>query len=442
MRTVLQFIAIFHAPLFAQTLPLAPDAEVVDLTPRDGYFNEPSIAIDPHNPLKLVAAWQVNSTAAFSVDGGHHWNVVGGVATEDFRKSGDVSVTFDSRDHAILCSIAFDQLGAAEYWAHGATRNGIFIRRSLDGGKTWETKSIAVTAHPTAPGIPFEDKPYIAADNTNGPHSGNLYIGWTQFTETNSVIMFSRSTDGGLAWSAPIPISTHAGLPRDDNGAVEGFTAAIGPGGAVYAAWADRDEIAFTFSKDGGKHFAHSRGVIPIAPPYFSVAGVSRANGFPVLGVDALSGAIYLTWADYRNGDIDVFCAVSRDHGRHWSSPVRVNNDTIHNGADQFFHWLSIDPVTGAANIVFYDRRGDARNRNTTVTLARSTDGGKTFQNFAWTETAFDTHEDFLGDYTGIAAYDGRVFGIWAEERATEDGPKSHHTVVRVGRADFHASAK
>ena len=54
-----------------------------------------------------------------------------------------------------------------------------------------------------------------------------------------------------------------------------------------------------------------------------------------------------VSWSDYRNGDVDVFCASSADGGRTWSKPVRVNNDPIHDGIDQFFQWMTVDPVTG-----------------------------------------------------------------------------------------------
>src|SRR5262249_42403431 len=155
-------------------LPKVPRSAVVDLTPHPGSHSEPGIAVNPKDPQRLVAAWQTEASAAYSEDGGMHWTQASGTKSERYKRSGDVSVTFDSRGHAILCFIAFDKLGTSEYWAHNATRNGIFIRRSLDGGKTWEPKSIAVTEHETAPGIPFEDKPYIVADNTSSQFAGNL----------------------------------------------------------------------------------------------------------------------------------------------------------------------------------------------------------------------------------------------------------------------------
>jgi hypothetical protein len=62
---------------------------------------------------------------------------------------------------------------------------------------------------------------------------------------------------------------------------------------------------------------------------------------------------------------------------------------------------------------VFYDRRnttGDA----TDVFVAKSTDGGATFENFKVSETPFTpTSGVFFGDYTNIAAWEGKIYPIW-----------------------------
>lgn len=449
---LLSLVPCLHAQQPAQQLPPVP-GRVVTLTPQAGYRNEPSIAVNAKNPSQVVAAYQVPATVAYSQDGGGSWKVATGTAPKDYRVSGDVSVIYDKHGAAILCYIAFDKLGTANYWAHGATRNGVFVRRSPDGGATWDAEAHAVIAQPTQPGIPFEDKPYIAADNTNSKHAGNLYVGWTEFRLDESVILFSRSTDGGLNWSTPITISTHHGLPRDDNGAVEGFTGAVAADGTLYVAWADGNAIAFTSSRDGGKTFAKSRSVIQTSPLYFDVAGLDRGNGFPQLDIDprhGRKGLLYATWSDYRDGDIGVYCATSDNGGKSWTKPLRVNSNPAHDGTDQFFQWLAVDPVTGAANLIFYDRRLDAKNKKTTVTLARSTDGGRTFTNYAWTADAFvPTRDDFLGDYIGVAALHNKVYGAWAEiappgTPKEEDAPGTERrplTVVKVGVADFGGSA-
>jgi hypothetical protein len=188
-----------------------------------------------------------------------------------------------------------------------------------------------------------------------------------------------------------------------------GFVGTVGADGTIYASWNDGSTITFTESHDGGLTFAPSRPAVEVAPPYFGgaggIPGVSRAMGFPQIAVDGREGkpggTLYLVWSDYHNGDIDVFSVSSTDHGRTWSKPVRVNTDAIHNGIDQFFQWLAVDPITGDVYVQFYDRRDDPGNRKTGFTLARSTDEGKTFMNYAWAESPFESQQPaFLGDYT------------------------------------------
>jgi hypothetical protein len=428
------------------SLPLPPGGRTIRINSQPGFFNEPSIAVNPNHPQQLAAAFQVNASAAYSQDGGQTWTIAEGTAPGDYRRSGDVSITYDNHDRAFLCYIAFDKLGTINYWAHGATRNGIFVRRSPDGGKTWESTASTVIAHNSDPGIPFEDKPYILADTTHSRFAGNLYVGWTEFSLEKSIILFSHSSDGGVTWSKPIEISSHEGLPRDDTGAVEGFTAAVGGDGTIYVAWADGSEIAFARSRDGGQTFSRSRSILPTAPSYFDVFNVSRGNGFPQIGIDPRLNRLFMLWADYRNGDIDVFSSTSNDQGKNWSPAVRVNSDPVHDGADQFMQWLAVDPLDGSANVIFYDRRGDPENRKATIVLARSTDGGRNFTNYAWDSTPFDPAEEFIGDYNGIAALGGKVYGAWArtpvpedkiEPPDTEQNKKKVRMFLEVGIADF-----
>lgn len=448
MRWIARVLVLVPGITGAQAaLPLAPASAVTTVTASAGYFTEPSIAVDAHNPAHVVAAYQDNAHAAWSADSGRTWTVASGTEPPNYRVSGDVSVTFDRKGHAILCYMAFDRLGTAGYWAHGATRGGIFVRRSLDGGRTWERDHVPILEHPSEPGVPWEDKPYIVADNTDGPYSGNLYVGWTHFTLERSDMFFSRSTDDGRTWSAPIVISSKPGLPRDDNGDVEGFSGTVAPDGTLYTVWSDRTGISLAVSHDGGKSFAPSHTVIETGPANFSIPGFTRGNGFPQVGLDPRvgpNGRLFVTWSDFSNGDFDVFSATSTDGGTTWSSPARVNTDAKHDGKDQFFQWLAVDPTDGAEYALFYDRRADSLNVHPAVTLARSTDGGQTFANYAWTQTPFDArHSSFVGDYSGIAAYGGRVYGIWTEEAHTPAAPPPAsgrprpNTIIRIGVADF-----
>jgi hypothetical protein len=440
--------------LHGQALPKAPGSEVFSLTPTPGFFTEPAIAIDPNNSQQVVAVFQDNVHASYSQDAGHTWHPAEGVAPPNYRVSGDVSTAFDTQGHAFVCYMAFDNLGTFNYWAHNASRSGLFVRRSLDGGKTWEAEHIPIIEHATEPGMPWEDKPYLVSDTTKSRYSGNLYVGWTRWTLADSEILLSRSTDDGKTWSKPIEIDAHPGLPRDDNGAAEGFSGAVAPDGTLYVVWSQDNDIVFTISRDGGKTFSRARPIVHTAPIMFAVQTLERANGFAQIAIDPRSRRLYLTWSDYRNGDLDVFCSTSTDGGKKWSAPVRVNSDPVHDGADQFFQWLAVDPTDGTANIIFYDRRQDPENRTQTVVLARSTDGGRSFQNYAWTTEPFEAGGVFFGDYTGLAASGGRVYGVWTEKPAAvpetgketekkfdEGKPKPRGTVVKVGIADFNPIA-
>ena len=430
---------LLSASASSQSLPKAPKTEVITVTPKPGFFTEPSIAVNPANPQQVVAAFQDNAHIAYSVDGGRHWQLAEGIEPPNYRVSGDVSVTFDNEGRAYICYIAFDKLGTFNYWGHNSSRNGIYVRRSLDGGATWEAHDIAATEQADQATVPWEDKPYIVADMGRGPHAGNLYIGWTRWTLTDSQILFVRSTDHGKTWSKPVEIDSVRGLPRDDNGAIEGFAGAVAPDGTLYAVWTDGNHVVFTTSHDGGATFSRTRNIIDTAPTMFTLQAVSRANGFAQIAIDPRGGAkggrLYLTWSDYRNGDVDVFCSTSADHGETWSPAVRVNDDPSHNGADQFFQWMAIDPADGAAYVVFYDRRGDPKNRQQIVALARSTDGGRTFQNYAWMDQPFDAQGVFMGDYNGISALNGRVYGVWTQK---PENKSSRDTLIQIGVADFN----
>jgi hypothetical protein len=429
-------ILFLAASFWGQPLPRAPKPHLSDITPKPGFFNEPAIAVNPRDPQQLVVAWQVNASIAYSNNGGQNWTVAEGTAAKDYRVSGDVSVAYDAAGHALLCYIAFDRLGTTNYWAHGATRNGIFVRRSLDGGKTWEPDASTVIAHDSTPDIPFEDKPWIVTD-VSGKHAGNIYLGWTQFTLAASDLLFARSTDGGKTWSKPIKLNAAPGLPRDDNGALEGFHGVVGPDGTLYVIWDARDGIMMAVSHDGGASFSKERRIIPVGPGYFGITGVARSNGFPQIGLDSRpnggsapdggAGAnLYVSWSDYSNGDVDVFVSSSSDHGFTWTAPVRANTDPIHNGADQFFQWMAVDPQNGTVNLIFYDRRPD--NQRAAVTLARSTD-------------SFQPEGDFLGDYTAITAFGNKVWAAWAHQTSEETkltGTRKTRTVLRVGSADFN----
>ena len=270
------------------------------------------------------------------------------------------------------------------------------------------------------------DPVVVVVDNAAGSkYKGTVYLAWTRFDvygsadpDSHSHIYFSRSTDGGKTFSMPFLISDASGDCRDSDNTVEGAVPAVGPKGEVYVVWAGPLGLVFKKSLDGGLTFGKDKVLGPMPGGWdFAVAGLDRANGMPVTGVDLSKGpnqgTLYVNWIDARNGDPDVFIASSRDGGETWSGPIRVNDDPLKNGKAQFFTWMSVDPIDGSVNTVFYDRRG-TEGVGTKITLARSVDGGRSFVNYQIDVPVFACDPRvFFGDYSGISAYNGRVVPIF-----------------------------
>jgi len=253
------------------------------------------IAVNPGNPSQIVAVYQP-ATVAYSGDGAQTFTLADLPPLAGWGNGGDVSTTFDNKGKVYLSSLHFDKLGSDSYWAHGTGHNGIFVRRSLDGGKTWEKDATAVkTFEGNGPDSHLEDMPRIFADNVpTSPFAGNLYLGWIEWQLDKSIILFARFSDEGKTFSTPMRINTHAGLPRDDNGGLVGLAGVVGADGTISAIWNDGANITFTSSKDRGKTFAPWRAIMDVGAPYLGgaagIPGVARVMGFPQIGVDPWEG--------------------------------------------------------------------------------------------------------------------------------------------------------
>jgi hypothetical protein len=433
-------------------LELAPGAKVITISPPGATGDEEVMSVNRFNPNQVVMAYggTVGGMAAYSSDAGRAWNLVSPTHGKS-AMGGNKSITFDDRGNVYLSYQLIEKLGSPGYWGHNARGNGIWVRHSPDGGKTWDEDAVPVLVWPNGQPAPQqEDMARIWADNEpNSPYRGNLYLAWIDWQIDKSIVLFTRSTDHGKTWDKPWRISTHAGYPRDDTGAILGILGTVGPDGTQYVVWNDMLDTVLAISRDGGKTFEPSHPIFQTGPQYFggaaSFPGIQRVMGLPEIAMDERNGNLYVTWSDCRNGDADVFISRSTDHGQTWSPAMRVNDDPIHDGADQFYQWLAVDPTNGDVYVQFYDRRADPDNLKIWVTLARSTDGGQTFKNYAWTTEPFVGHNTFLGDYPWLVAYGGRVYGTWAEaisdSKAVVEcggcGTVGTPAIIKIGVADF-----
>jgi hypothetical protein len=433
---------------------------------------ECSVAVNPRDPKNVIVSYQQavgdgsdhypdtrdDGHVAWSADGGKTWTIAPGTTDKRYQKWFDAMVTFDLHGHAFVAYIGMDQITMT-------THEGEFVRRSLDGGRTWEAP-ITLIDHPGGHEKLMDHFPNIVADNDPGsPHAGSLYEVWDRIlADGGEEIIFVRSTDDGKTWSAPRAISKHPVRLA--------HTMAVGHDGAIYVMYAleggNEDEIWLEVSHDGGQTFdaplpvtRTKANAIKSKVRYVDVNNFPRAGGWPLMAMDPRgSGRLFVVWGDFRNGDRDIFATTSTDGGHTWTPPVRVNDDPISNGRDQVMEWLAVDPTDGAAYVIFYDRRDDPKNLLPTVTLARSSDGGRTFTNYAWSTNTSDPTQATLGDYIGLAAQGGYVYGAWPENAPEAKGlPKREPrnfkideyetsdrewpfgpTIMRVGIADFRTA--
>lgn len=384
-----------------------PNVQVSDPGSTDP--EEVTISINPTNPLNLAAGANIDYYY-YSIDGGWTWTE--GQLTSSLGVWGDPSVVFDPDGDLYF--------GHLSWPPDGEWIDRIVVQKSTDGGVTW-SDGVGVGHNPPKQ----QDKEWLAADFTDSPWHGNIYMSWTEFDSYGSSdpddstrVLFSRSTAAGTAWSDPIRVSDRGGRCLDGDDTVEGAVPAVGAGGEIYVAWAGWDFIWFDKSTDGGLTFG--RDVVVATQPGgwdFNVPGIYRCNGLPITVCDISAspyrGNVYVLWSDQRNGtdDTDVFLIKSADGGATWGEIVRVNDDE--GPAQQFFPWITVDPTTGKIWVVFYDRRATVGNA-TEVWCAMSDDGGDTFVDFRVSASAFTpTASVFFGDYINIAALDDRVYPIW-----------------------------
>jgi hypothetical protein len=388
---------------------------------------EVAIAINPTNPMNMIAGANLRYVY-YSTDGGYSWTQ----RQLPPGTWGDPAVHFGPDGTAYFAHLRYG-------W------DAIAFRRSSDGGKTWSdlTKLLGPSSDSAMAGplerSSLQDKEWIIADHTNSQYRGNVYASWTDFNKygsklptDSSVIVFARSTNNGESFETSQRISDLAGNAIDSDNTTEGAVPAVGPNGEVYVCWALSEGLYFDRSFDGGVTFGEDKYIEDQPGGWdIDISGIMRCNGMPVTLADISNsphrGTVYVNWIDSRNGDPDVFIMKSTDKGDSWSEPIRVNDDPVGNGKEQFFNWATVDPITGELVVVFYDRRA-YQTDSTDVFMARSTDGGASFVNERITNAAFvPVPFVFFGDYINVAAYNGIIRPIWTEMHGSD---LSIHTAI------------
>jgi hypothetical protein len=347
---------------------------------------EPSIAVDPRTPRRIVAAWiqddgRSNLVMA-SRDGGRSWARVLVPGLTDCT-GGAVSAAADpwlsfAADGGLLLSSGIANLSHLPGPTGPGPEPMQVVSRSGDGGLSW---SLPTTVQ-FASGV-YSDRSAATADPRR---RGRAYEVWTLRTgpedDTGSA-WFSRSSDGGRTWS-PQQLIYDPGKQH-----VLPFNVAIAvlPPGVLLDVMTVFDDtrgsvdVMAARSVDGGRTWtrplpiAHRSGNSPIDPETNTVVTGTPADATVTVGPD---GVPTVAWNDIASPQSSrTLASRSRDGGRSWSRPV-----TVSRVRGQAFQASVAAAGDGTLGVTWYDDRRDPGGSAVwkfDVWFAFSRDGGRSW---------------------------------------------------------------
>ena len=388
-------------------------------------FSEVMVALDPTDPDHLLgcskffynpAAYDFYTGVFESYDGGLTWTELQPAGVENYSMTSDPVTTFDDLGNGYFTLLT-----------RGPT--GLDMLKKPAGGD-WQLPVIVDRTTST-------DKQWIMGDQDPqglSPYAGYLYMSWTSFGGPVTGIVFSRSTDGNQTWRAPISLA---------DGDVQGSVPGVAPDGTVY--------VVFGGASFTGRPPAPSRSsnrptaATPSARPPWRPTSPPSPSPCPTPpfaprpACPPLPSARPTAACTSPGPTIATATPTSttptRRTAQAWSAPVRLNDDPVGNGIDQFQPQVSVAP-NGRVAVMWFDRRlpcpdlpwippahrGDPNDCIDTY-VTRSYDGGQTWipnirasaQTWDWSiNLPLDgSGYGFIGDYQGIASNDAYDFPFW-----------------------------
>lgn len=424
--------------------------ELINVSQAPAGQHETSIAINPKNPLNMIATsndsrylqappWGYRMVAFYTTDGGKTW----AETTTPYNQNLYISMPSDPWKMTIFDpGVTFDTKGNA-YYSYGFTQtvetgrddNGVFVSKSTDGGKTWSEPipvALAIGFYPN----PFHDRYMITADiNEESPYKDRLYVTWKRFI-VNPACLISYSVDGGETWTQA------RALPGSEKPRTQSATPTVGPNGILYVVWEDKDEMTWTtsamvqISTNGGVNWLANpkvaQKVITIGRDFKGRVVLPdkqniRVGSDPVIAVDNSNGPrrgwVYVVQAGKdEQGRTALYLARSTDNGNTWRGNQRIDDNNL--GNDIFFPSITVDRKTGAVCIFYYSSQNDPGNKGVDGYIAFSEDGVN-FTNIRLTPQTWyidrlnkvlpqgEENNIYWGDYTSIASHDGKFYPLF-----------------------------
>lgn len=422
--------------------------------------NEVTVAVNPTNPLNIVAGAKdyTPRTAGdcvwdgiyVTMDGGKTWvnhHIPGSphllmsdpssfepTAASQFWCTTDPVVAFAPDGTCYYSFMAYQAdpvtssklgdgvlpQGGLNDWAFN--RAAQMVATSTDGCLTFDYMS--TIADGTFP-VNFHDKQWIEVGA-----DGTVHVAWLAFFVPGN--QYYRSLDKGRTWEGPTVLGTWAeslsgqDVPVGGGPAGQGTIITVGGGGKdVYVSWDAGGGIQVAKSHDGGATFDDP--ILAVETQDEGMESTYRSGGMPFIVADdtdtsAHYGNVYLAWQDTRDGDRDIWFSRSTDGGATWSEAAKVSDAPA--GTDQFFPAMSVGD-DGIIDVVFYDRRNDENAHMLDLYYTYSADGGLTWStNARVTDVSSDPdnshHQNgmiFIGDYIDIDSSAGAAHPVWVDTR-------------------------
>jgi hypothetical protein len=370
--------------------------------------NEPSIAIDPTDPNRIVIGWRefgdINSDFrqagyAYSTDAGQTWTFPGPIDPTVFRS--DPVLDFDAEGNFYYNSLTADE----------AMNFECKVYRILDGGVEWDEGMYAYGG----------DKQWMRVDRTEGVGNGNVYAFWSSY---------ASACDGGFTRSTNGDSYEQCIMVEEDP--IWG-TLAVGPNGELYVAgttWVNGIVLvkSTTAQNAGNPTTWDFHTVVDLGG---ELAAQSPINPDGLVGqtwvdVDVSNGPghgnIYMLASVARssnNDPADVMFTKSTDGGQSFEAPVRINNDEGNNNY-QWFGTMSVAP-NGRIDVVWLDTRDAPAGSQYLSALyySYSVDQGETWSENEKLSDSFDPHigwpqQQKMGDYFDMVSDNEGAHLAWA----------------------------